>query len=314
MSESESIAKTSQLELDAVASLIAREDGNRNISSAYLRWWYFQNPSRSFSIFHVRKGETIEGMATTNNFSMKLEDRQVCVAMPQKVLTSEKVRGKGYFGRLYRHTESDNIAQGVDCFLTFTNAMSTPIFLKRFGYRRGISPSIFVVPSLFAIFKKASYRLVNQFDETYLSRSDLIHPGNSVKKDMEYFNWRYFGYKANRFAVLNFVGGNRENEGYVVLKRKTVMHIPLYVVMDIITHNPANAVRLLGEALKYAARNLVLGIMVLENNIFPSSLPFAFCMTWSGKLNFLVKGRTEDQTSTLASVRFNWFGGDLDFF
>ena len=128
MSDSESNTKTSQAELDTVASLINREDRTRNTSSAYLRWWYFQNPSRSFSFVHVRKDGSIEGVATTNNFRIEIDAREVLAAMPQKVLTSEAVRGKGYFGRLYRETEADNIVQGVDCFLTFTNAMSTPIF------------------------------------------------------------------------------------------------------------------------------------------------------------------------------------------
>jgi hypothetical protein len=314
MSENEIITKTSQTELDTVASLINQEDGTQNTSSAYLMWWYFQNPSRSFSFLHVRKSGAIKGVATTNNFTFTVDEKPVLAAMPQKVLTSEALRGKGYFGRLYRQTESDNLAQGVDCFLTFTNAMSTPIFLGKFGYHRGISPSIFVVPALFAFFRKSSYRLANRFDENYLSRDDLIRPENSLQKDLEYFKWRYFGYEFNQHKVLNLVGENSENQGYVVLKRKIVMHVPLYVVMDIITHNHANVISLLQEALKYAVRNSALGIMFIESSILPNGPPFVFCMKRSNKLNFLVKGKTEELTSILSKVRFNWFAGDMDFF
>jgi hypothetical protein len=314
MSDSESIIPTSQAELDAVACLINREEGTRIISSAYLRWWYFQNPSQSFSFVHVQREGSIEGLATTNNFRIDIDGRYALAAMPQKVLTSRAVRGKGYFGRLYRQTEAENISHGVDCFLTFTNSMSTPIFLEKFGYRRGISPSVFVVPALFSFFRRSFYRLANQFDENYLCRDDLIHTENSLCKGAEYFKWRYFGYEDSQFVVLNLVGRNSENEGYVILKRKVVMFVPLYVVMDIITHSQPNAIKLLQESLNYAIKNLAFGIMILENNIFPNGPPFALCMKRRNKFNFLVKARTDRLTEKLALVRFNWFAGDLDFF
>ena len=314
MSNSESISKTSLGDLNTVASLINKEDRSSNTSSAHLSWWYFLNPSRSFSFVHMLKDGFIEGLATTNNFRIKVNGNALLAAMPQKVLTSEAVRGKGYFGRLYRQTESDNIAQGVDCFLTFTNAMSTPIFLEKFGYRRGISPSIFVVPALFSCFRKSSYQLANQFDENYLIREDLIRPANSLCKNLDYFKWRYLEYENSQFVILNLVGRNRENEGYIILKRKVVMCVPLFVAMDIITHTEINAIKLLQEALKYAIQNLAFGVMIIENNIIPNGPPFALCIKRSNKLNFLVKGKTDDLTSTLTKVRFNWFAGDLDFF
>ena len=92
------------------------------------------------------------------------------------------------------------------------------------------------------------------------------------------------------------------------------MRVPLYIVMDIITHSQTNAIKLLQEALNYAIHNSALGIMLIENNIFPNGPPFVFCMKRSNKLNFLVKGRTDELTLALTKVRFNWFAGDLDFF
>jgi hypothetical protein len=312
--EAERFVKTSSADLPGIVRLIARDDGEAHVDSEYLDWWYFKNPSNSFAFFHLDVNGEPEGLATTNNMCVNVEGTDKKVAMPQKVLTSTTVRGKGYFGKLYRHTESDNIANGVDCFLTFTNAMSTPIFLEKFGYKRGISPTVFIVPSILGLIERKQYEIPFQFDEYFLESCKSFGFKNYVKKDPTYFTWRYLKYDKQAFSILRVINETGGTIGYVVLKRRIILRLPVYVVMDVIAISSKNIDQILWAALHFSLKKFAFGIMFLENDLFASSslLPLAFKKR--NKLNFLVKGKTEEETTTLSKIHFNFFAGDLDFF
>ena len=133
----------------------------------------------------------IEGYATTNNFQFRINDKLCWVAMPQNVLTSHKLRGKGVFQLLYQKTELDNIEQNnVDYFITFTNELSTPIFLKKFGYINGKCPDVLIsLFNPFHLFFNVQYKREDSLES--LHQDECHSMNNSILKSKEYYQWRY---------------------------------------------------------------------------------------------------------------------------
>lgn len=89
-------------DIQAIADLISRE--NHPTETAYIKHWFFDKPIGNSAISVVEENGQLEGIATTNNFVLN-DHGDKLVAMPQKVLTSKALRGKGFFGKMYRHTE-----------------------------------------------------------------------------------------------------------------------------------------------------------------------------------------------------------------
>ena len=151
------LEKIEKTDLSELKTLALENGGNKNMHEHYFEDVYFNNPSKSHSLWKAVVDNRIEGFATTNNFECELDNNNFLVAMPQNVLTSVKLRGKGMFNKLYYKTEHDNIQNNkVDYFMTFTNKLSTPIFLTKFGYLKGKCPDLLVFLSnhLHLIIKK----------------------------------------------------------------------------------------------------------------------------------------------------------------
>jgi hypothetical protein len=131
-----------------VCELFLAEDPKSEITKEYLEHWYFNKDFGTFSFVGAEVDGKVEGISTTNDFSFKINDNEVLVAMPQKVITSALLRGKGFFSKLYRNSEEKcrNINK-VKHFLTFTNNQSTQIILEKFSYLRGIAPNVIAFPA-----------------------------------------------------------------------------------------------------------------------------------------------------------------------
>ena len=189
-------------ELNEVSDFIAIENENESMSSSYLIWWYFQNPFKSWSFFKVLFNDNICGISTTNNFIFNYNESSVKVAMPQKVLTAKSMRGKGLFSKAYFASEEHNISEGVDFFLTFTNAASTPIFIDKFKYSKGISPKLyFLLSSPIHLFCSNKVRAVDDFNARFFS-GKTYKTSNSILKDLKYFQWRYLTNNPNQYIIL----------------------------------------------------------------------------------------------------------------
>ena len=91
-----------------IETLATKHGGNSNLNTTMLNHQYLNNPSKSFSLWKVLRGNKIEGYATTNNFNFILENKRMIISMPQNVLVSEAARGGGLFGKLYNFTENQN--------------------------------------------------------------------------------------------------------------------------------------------------------------------------------------------------------------
>lgn len=310
LSDQLQLIKTEAGDLRAIADFACRENNDSHISEQYLRWWYFQNPSNSFSFRHCSFEDEIVGMATTNNFQIQTAAGVKTAAMPQKVLTSAAMRGKGLFGKLYWQTEKDNLEGGVDYFLTITNEMSTPIFLKKFGYLRGLCPDVItMLPNVTGFIKAKNYESVAP--DSIINSEE---PRNSAFiKSAEHFRWRYSPDSQNESVVLKVKGNDETTAGFVFLKKIYKKRLPLYVLLDLLVLQAPQIERLLAEAVKYASRKLSLGLLALDReDLSPYWQKFAHRRV-KNRFNFLVKGRDAGETKRLAETKFNFTFGDLDF-
>lgn len=304
------LIKTEITDLDAIADFICQENNDSHISEEYLRWWYFQNPSDSFAFRHYLFDGKIVGMATTNNFHIKTADGKGTAAMPQKVLTSASMRGKGLFGKLHQQTEEDNIAAGVDHFLTITNEMSTPIFLGKFGYLRGICPDVItILPSVTGLVKSKNYETVVADSITH-SEKPL---DNAFIKSAEHFQWRYSPVSGEESIILKVRASDGKIAGFVFLKKIYKKRLPLYVLLDLLILEKSETERLLTEAIKYATKKLSLGLLALDREDLSGHWKKFAHRRVKNRFNFLVKGLDEKETKRLAETKFNFTFGDLDF-
>lgn len=226
-------------------------------------------------------------------------------------MTAGAVRGQGVFGTLYAATEADNLRRNVNIFATFTNEMSTPIFLKKFGYARGQSRCVLWLPANpRRAVSPARVRRVARLDEEFF-RQGVFQFDNAINKSYHYFLWRYLARDAGGYSILELDEGGRVPLGYVFLKRITKKGVPLYLCMDVALHRVEHLSSLLRAGVVFASRSLSAGVLLLENTTL--KLKGLLRLKTNKQFNFLVKGITPEATQALAAIQFNFFWGDLDF-
>jgi hypothetical protein len=291
--------------------------GAEDMRTDKLAWWYFANPSNSFSFSIAMVSDAsqqkIEGYASTNNFFLETDWGTKLVGMPQKVLTTEAVRGKGVFGKLYRHTEAKNLSElHVDFFLTVTNAASTPIFLEKFSYVRGKFPALLVFPwNPFLLLLPYSARRVSGFDEQFFNQSIYISR-NSVNKTRAHLKWRYESYKPDQYHLVEIK--TSYGLAYVVLKPGKRKGIPLFFLMEILVSTPASLSVAFQQVQRYLSRQPHAVLLALGSRMVLDACAQSWpVLSLPNRFNFLVKGKLEQETVELSKVEFNLNFGDLDF-
>ena len=161
----------SAAELQEISAFISEENNDNIINPSYLKWWYFRKPDQSWSFYKVLFNDHLAAIATTNNFNFKYGNNIVKVAMPQKVLTKKFFAWQRAFSTAYFATEDNNIEEGVDFFLTFTNAASTPIFTNKFKYSFGQAPKLKISFSLpHHVFRQSYAKIVDDIPSTFYDR------------------------------------------------------------------------------------------------------------------------------------------------
>ena len=287
-------------------SAFMESQGQDRCSAAYLEHWYFRNPSGSASVIIGEMDGRIVGMATTNDHIFEKAGEEVLVGMPQKVLTDEAIRGQGVFGRLHAAAEKACLDRGVEMFLTVTNAASTPIFIKRFGFRRLpvprmalLLPSIGAAPILSEGFGPPGERAPNQ--DTWRMKKDAVH-----------FSWRYTQNPLKEYTFLQV--SDDDNGGWIVLRRIRRARLPMSLLMDMVPERGGTGTKPLKMARRLALHQRSLGLLALEESWNSSSLRRASVATRSSGLTFLVKGKDGAHTQALLDHRFDLAFGDLDFF
>ena len=300
-------------DLPALAELISRENSDGEISSSYLEHWYYGNPVGSFAAAVAIRGGTIQGVATTNNFRFQKGEESVLVGMPQKVLTSRVIRARGVFGRLYFETERINFEEeGVDFLVTFTNAASTPIFLNRFGFARGASPRLSLLPAdPTGVVRRRRHRRVEGFDAEFLTR-DLIQMPEGLEKNGAFYQWRYGGACSGSYVKLQ-IGGEHDRTGYVVLRKVRKRGLPVYLLMDLVATDIDSLPDFFRQAQRFAAASGAVGILCFRNPFTEIGTSGRLTLPAGRPFNFLVKGRSDQHTTELVDARFSLSFGDVDF-
>lgn len=295
-------------DLEVLAAFM-REHGGSNTDAHYLRHWYFDNPSRSASLIAGWINGAIVGMATTNDhYFEKQGEEPRLVAMPQKVLTDPSVRGKGVFGKLYEASEAACLERGVDLFLTVTNAASTPIFLKRFGYQRLTSPTLIAMAARPG---RVEYREVTDALPAFIPSSGSKW---RMRKDEEHFRWRYASTSASKHRILHISSSGR-SLGTAVLRPLRKGGLPFILLMDLIPERSELGAELLNAVRRIAWHQQAVGILALgEDQLRPWVRQQFPRLARSSGFNLLVKGKNEAHTHELTSQSFELAFGDLDFF
>jgi len=297
-------------DVPALQELAKKNDGNINFSSKNFNHWYLRNPTKSNSLWKVEVDDVVEGYATTNNFYYTINNKDYLVALPQNVLTSRNVRGKGLFGKLFNITEKENLDEnGVDFFLTSTGSMSTEIFLNKFDYFKAICPPVLIkIAGLFAFFSKKKYTEVSDINSINISHSNL---NNSRKKNIEYFKWRYSECEKKNLNIIS-VSENNKIIGYAVLITQKKLGVNFLILADIICEKEENYSTIIDSCYVFSAKNLFIGLIMFE--IKCNCRRKGINLTLKNRFNILVKGKTKEVTKSLSKTEFNFFFGDLDYF
>ncbi len=286
-----------------------RSHGTDHASAEYLAHWYFDNPSGSASVIVGWLDGRIVGMATINDHYFHRKGSEVAlVGMPQKVLTDERVRGKGIFGKLYHASQAACLERGVDYFLTVTNAASTPIFLSKFGHVRVPSPG------LVALSARPGNAVVRSMEGAFATTPSASTRAWSMRKDDVHFAWRYKDYPGSVHRVLE-VGPKGASDGLIMVRRVRKMGLPFLLLMDALPATPERGAALLHGARITAWRERAAGVLVLKQEQMMPWMDGQFVkIERSSGFNLLVKGRDGEHTRRLLSDGFELAFGDLDFF
>lgn len=304
-----SIEKIVHKDLPALKILSFNNGGSPNMDEHYFEHVYFNNPSNSKSLWKVVVDSEIEGFATTNNFDFCIDNKKCLCAMPQNVLTSLKLRGKGLFIKLYNQTEYDNLDNNkVAYFLTFTNNLSTPIFLNKFNYIKGKCPQllIFIANPLKVSFTK-KYRRIKDFNSINF---DLQYQfDNALSKSKEFYLWRYKLYDKSKIHIISITEGNTII-GYAVFIIQKKKGVKFLILSDVIFYKQTDLKQIIEVCKTYTAKNFFPFFIMfdLDATIKKNKLTIIL----KDRFNFLVKGKTPEENEMLSKKNFNLFFGDLD--
>jgi hypothetical protein len=303
--------RTTTAGLHSLSEFIREQTGNKNATAEYLQWWFLKNPV-SCSLHHAILNGKMAGVAATNNFRMLFNGGQKIVAMPQKVLTDSALRGRGLFSKLYFKTEEENLQTNhAGFFLTFTNDASTPLFIRKFGYTRGISPDVLLIfPGVNSLLASKKYFVGSNLAQQQNIQLANIVIDNSIVKDENHYRWRYFSYNDK---IVMLTATHDSSIQVIFLKRVVKGKIPFYAVLDVVADSESGVSQMLRHALHYSLHKFSAGLMVLNHQQVEGVIKNFLYIRVKNRFHFLVKGKSEDETATLATTKFNFTFGDLDF-
>lgn len=301
-------------DLGAVSELMRRHLPSPRMDAGFLDWWYLGNPSGAYVIRAARAGGEVVGASTINGCRFLLGGTEIRIGMPQNVVVVPGFRGRGLFGALYRESEADMRVLGVDTFLTFTNAASTPIFLEKFGYRRGRAPEVRLIPVNPSDFLRAgSPRRLEQVPDSH--PPSLEGPARTgIVKDRAYFSWRYRGYGSAQYAVLGLLEGGGGPAGLAFTKKAKKAGVPVTLLMDLWLPPGASAGAALIQVRRYALEQRTAGVMLFSDPFLGSPAGGLMSIPLGRRFNFLVKGADVARTAELADRDISFAFGDLDFY
>ena len=117
----------------SLVALLARV-GTTQLTDEEFAWWFDRNPAGEGIVsLAVDDGEVV-GVAAMSFFNTRLEGVDTRLAIPVNVATDAGYRGQGVFSTLQEANEEAAAASGSPLTVTFPNAKSYPIFVRRLGW------------------------------------------------------------------------------------------------------------------------------------------------------------------------------------
>jgi predicted N-acetyltransferase YhbS len=117
----------------SLVSLLARV-GTTQLTDEEFAWWFDRNPAGEGIVsLAVDEGEVV-GVAAMSFFRTRLAGVETRLAIPVNVATDARYRGQGVFSTLEQENEDAAAASGSPLTVTFPNAKSYPIFIRRLGW------------------------------------------------------------------------------------------------------------------------------------------------------------------------------------
>ena len=117
----------------SLVALLARV-GTTQLTDEEFTWWFDRNPGGEGIVsLAVDDGEVV-GVAAMSFFTTRLDGVETRLAIPVNVATDARYRGQGVFSTLEQENEESAAASGSPLTVTFPNANSYPIFIRRLGW------------------------------------------------------------------------------------------------------------------------------------------------------------------------------------
>ena len=117
----------------SLVSLLARV-GTTQLTDEEFTWWFDRNPAGDGIVsLAVDEGEVV-GVAAMSFFRTQLDGVETRLAIPVNVATDARYRGQGVFSTLEQENEEAAAGSGSPLTVTFPNANSYPIFIRRLGW------------------------------------------------------------------------------------------------------------------------------------------------------------------------------------
>jgi GNAT superfamily N-acetyltransferase len=200
----------------SLVALLARV-GTTQLSDEEFTWWFDRNPGGEGIVsLAVDEGEVV-GVAAMSFFTTRLNGVEKRLAIPVNVATDARYRGQGVFSTLEEQNEEAASASGSPLTVTFPNANSYPIFIRRLGWidlprlrlwarplrlggvvryllgREGERGGMRASDPAERTLRGLSVRPISRFAEGMdaLGSRAASGYGSHFSRDADYFNWRY---------------------------------------------------------------------------------------------------------------------------
>jgi GNAT superfamily N-acetyltransferase len=200
----------------SLVALLARV-GTTQLSDEEFTWWFDRNPGGEGIVSLAVDGGEVVGVAAMSFFTTRLGGVDTRLAIPVNVATDARYRGQGVFSTLEERNEAAAAEAGSPLTVTFPNANSYPIFLRRLGWidlprlrlwarplraggvvryalgRAGEHGGMRPASPASRVLHGLEIRPIERFGEDLdaLGLRAAAGYGSHFTRDAAYFNWRY---------------------------------------------------------------------------------------------------------------------------
>ncbi len=298
-------------DLDTISYLAQEIDGNPRLTKTFIKHWYFENPTSTYTFWKVTINGQLQGFATINHYHFWFNHKRLLIGMPQNEYIALSSRGKGYFRELYWKTEEISLDKyNVQYLFAFPNKRSAPLFEQKFGYRKCDNPVIIL--SLFSLsifFSKQTYKILDHV--SLIQKLQFTQLDYALDKSMDYLLWRYKCFTKKELRILE-IEDRGELLGYAFLKPIKKYGFSFMILMDLITIDRKHFPQMIKHCKRYCSQQLFFGLLRIQINDEPSTPLFEY--SFNHKLNFMIKSKSLAEDISLHETKFQFFFGDLDIF